>query len=1033
MRAPDRKPLYHHIDVALLRAAAAPLTHAPDQWPDLTDTEACRVWLDQTWSRPDLADAVRQASPSLGEGVDAIRAGHAVGDKQIRSATLSTTRYLLRSIGRPTPFGLFAGVAPAAWGPKTQTRWGEDHRAVARVNTEWLADVIARAEGCPGLLERLHVVVTDLAVRRGGRLEVPQGPNRVTIRYTSAVAALQDTAATPVRFSALIDTLAEGFTADRSRVRDMLTELVRQGYLLTSLRAPFTVTDPFAHLVDRLHDADVDTFPAATASVVRELDAVQADLRHHNHETTTRAEQSRLRATITARMRELSPAGRSALAMDLLLDCDVRLPHHIAREMERAASALLRLTCQPTGEAAWRSYHSAFAERYGTGTLVPLADVLAPDAGLGYPAGYCGSVLSVPTPGISERDERLLAMAWQAMADGTREIVLTEENVLDLTDEKFDERYVPPHVELSARVQAASAEALDRGDYTLTVAPARAAGTLTSRFTPMATGSGLAEAYRALPAATEGALRVQLSFGPLYPHAENVCRVPAYLDHVLPLGEHREPGDDTLLTVNDLALTATHDRLHLVSISRRRVVEPQVFHALALDKQPPPLARFLAHLPRAFSAAWYQFDWGPHVRLPFLPRVRYRRTVLSAAQWRLATDDLPPGWDGRGEWRQVLGRWRQRWGCPDVVELRDADRTLRLALDEPAHATLLHAHVKRHDQAILYEATPAAEFGWIDGHVHEVALPLVTTRAAAPNPLRGCLPEVTNTHGHLPGFPEATWLSAKIYTHPERMNEIIAEHLPTLLAALGTTSCWWLRHHSPQETDHLRLRIRTDRDHYAVYAAAVGEWAQRTRQVGMAGRLVLDTYYPEVGRYGHGETLDAAEDVFAADSHIVATALRDLPATAVHPTALAVANMVSIISGFFGDLAEAMDWLAARSVPSSPAADRVVTDQAIRLATDVGTRRELPGWAEAVNQAWQARDDALAAYLKQLPPDANMDVVLESLLHMHHNRAIGIDPDSERTCRRLARQAALTWRARQAGEVAYPPADPWDNAPGGMG
>lgn len=62
----DKKPLYRHTDVALLRAATAPLTNAPDQWPDLADTGACRVWLDQMWSRPDLADAVRQASPSLG-------------------------------------------------------------------------------------------------------------------------------------------------------------------------------------------------------------------------------------------------------------------------------------------------------------------------------------------------------------------------------------------------------------------------------------------------------------------------------------------------------------------------------------------------------------------------------------------------------------------------------------------------------------------------------------------------------------------------------------------------------------------------------------------------------------------------------------------------------------------------------------------------------------------------------------------------------------------------------------------------------
>lgn len=103
---------------------------------------------------------------------------------------------------------------------------------------------------------------------------------------------------------------------------------------------------------------------------------------------------------------------------------------------------------------------------------------------------------------------------------------------------------------------------------------------------------------------------------------------------------------------------------------------------------------------------------------------------------------------------------------------------------------------------------------------------------------------MTNAHGHLPGSPEATRLSVKIHTHPERMNEIIADHLPTLLAALGTTSCWWLRYHSPQETDHLRLRIRTGCEHYAAYAGAAGEWRQRMRQAGMVGQLAASSAAP---------------------------------------------------------------------------------------------------------------------------------------------------------------------------------------------
>ena len=104
------------------------------------------------------------------------------------------------------------------------------------------------------------------------------------------------------------------------------------------------------------------------------------------------------------------------------------------------------------------------------------------------------------------------------------------------------------------------------------------------------------------------------------------------------------------------------------------------------------------------------------------------------------------------------------------------------------------------------------------------------------------------------------------------------------------------------------------------------------------------------------------------------------------------------------------------ALPESPApaatVDRTVAERAIRLATDPTALRSLPGWNADIEQAWDHRAEALAGYRKALPPEANTDVVLESLVHMHHNRLIGIDTGSERACRRLARHATLAWRHR---------------------
>ncbi|QUF06747.1 lantibiotic dehydratase [Actinosynnema pretiosum subsp. pretiosum] len=1011
MPASNTPPLYRHQGIGLLRAAAIPLNEVPSWWPDPADTEMCRSWLREVWSRSDLAEAIGAASPRLAARVHVLCEDPNAAGKQVRRATLTTVRYLLRAVGRHTPFGLFAGVAPVplldATSGSVPARWGSGHRVIARVDTSWLADVIDQLETRPELVERLDVVFTDLAVERGFRLEAPHGPTRSSVRRTRVVEAIREAATTPIGFGDLVTAVIAAFPqADPAAVGGTLTALVRRGLLTTCLRAPMTITDPLEYLVNRLRRARADIL-TETAPVLRELEAIHSELARHNRVGATRATQVSVRATLSSRMRTVSSAGRVALGLDLRLDVGTALPEQVVNEIERAADALARLSNQPTGQAAWREYYTAFCARYGTGTLVPLADVVDPDAGLGFPAGYPGSLYPVPPDSGSPRQEVLLALAWNAVVDRAVEVVLTDEVIDALTvGGGSAQRRIPPHVELAARIQAAGPEALQRGDYTFTVAPGRSGGTFTSRFTNVVDGAELGATYAAMPTAVEGALPVQLSFPPVHPNAENVSRVPAYLPHVLPLGEHGGNGQSAVVNLDDLAVTATHHGLHLVSLSLNEVVEPQVFHALALDKQAPPLA----HLPRALTAAWHEFDWGPYARrLPFLPRVRYRHAVLSPARWRLDTTDSPSTIDN-GQWRTALEHWRQRLRCPGTVELRDSDRSLRLTLDEPVHAEVLRTHLARHGEAILVEVVDRTVLGWAGGHVHEIAVPLASTRPPTPSPRVADLPLVTNSdHGQLPGA--ADWLYAKLYTHPDRMNEIVAHRLPQLLETTGSAArAWYIRYRSPQENDHLRLRLRTSgREEHLRTVAAVGEWAQQLRHDGFASRLVLDPYLPETGRYGHGPAMEAAEEVFIADSTAVSSQLRHLPGTVVAPVVLAAVGMVTIADGFLGSREEALRWLLDRHAPGT--ADRHHTASTTRL-TLAENLHELPGCTDELTQAWKTRAAALAAYRKRLPAEIDSDAVLESLLHMHHNRVLGVDRTSEVVCRRMARQAALAWHAR---------------------
>nr|WP_231104912.1 lantibiotic dehydratase [Haloechinothrix halophila] len=961
----------------------------PSHWPELADEQGCRSWLRQHWS--EVAAAVRHASPVLGSRVDAILGGEAVSPRSLRRATLSVVRYVLR-FGRSMPFGLFAGVSPVAVGTATAVRVGTGHCPVTRVDSRWMRAVVERLESCPELLAQLDVMFTDAAEESGDRLTL-SGAELVSVRCTPAVALVRKLAASPITFRALAGALADAFPSagDPSR---MLRSLLDNGFLVSELRAPSTVADPLGFVIGRLELVDTDGTPVAP--LVRELVQIRREIGAHNDSPSEQAH-----TALSARLRRVVDSVRDPLAVDLRIDTDVRLPRTVARDLERAASVLARLVREHTGQREWRDYFAAFCDRYGTGTLVPLRMLIDTDIGLGWPRGYPGSPEPSGRHTFSERDQLLLSWASQATARGEREIELDDTLVNKLAEAGGDPDAIPPHVDLGARIHADSAAALDQGEYTFTVVPGRAAGTLTSRFTPLVPEAGLDAAFASMPTTAAGALPAQLSFVPMFPSAENVARVPRYLPDVIPIGEH-ERGNE--ISIDDLAVTASRRRLHLVSLSRRRIVEPLVLHALA-PKQQPRLARFVGELSRALDSGWIGFDWGAAETLPFRPRIRYGRAILSAARWRMSVAELPAD---NARWDNALDRWRRTWRCPARVELRDFDQLLPLNLDVPAHREVLYRHLRANDDAVLVEAPEPSADDWLDGRAHTIVLPLASRREPTPGPRVDELPMFGREHGHVPGSQEARWLYAKLFVAEHRIDPLLVDELPALLDEAGDRAYWFVRFpqaREGEEPDHLRLRLRVDGDVDKVLAA-VTAWGDRLRSEGRLSRLAFDTYYPETGRY---LAIDEAEAVFAADSRFVLALLPALRRSVPSPSVVTAMSMFDAAAALLGDHDRAADWLSTQTPNAAP--ERADVQQTVRLTRGNGLR-DIPGWS-AIADAYRDRQTAIDRYRRALPHGVGIEAVLHSVLHMHHNRALGVDRDREAACLRLARQAAATWRSIQ--------------------
>ncbi|MEV6979405.1 lantibiotic dehydratase, partial [Kitasatospora sp. NPDC093806] len=900
---------------------------------------------------PRVRRALAVGSPDLLEALQ--RPG--ASPRDVARAELKLARYLIRMSTRPTPYGAFAAVSLAGWGERTTLSVRNDaDRIRTRPDMGWLTELCLALDGDPAARADSTWTVDARAVERNGRLGLVDGgtadggPTGGTgsVRLTAAVREVLSAARHPVPYERLHRHLLDHTGGSPEQIDRLLTELWRQRFLVTDLRARLTTADPADELRRRLADRPSC---APTAGQLAELLAGMSEL------DGGPADQAPARARrVTERAAEIHPVTGPAFQTDMARPvAGDRIAAAVGEDCARAVELLLRLSPQPFGSPDLPAHRNAFLQRYGRDGEVPLLELLDPDTGIGPPAHTHGGPPVVPPEVAARRANTLTDLALTALRDGARVAELTESTVAALqtwdpaTAEGPSPAPAPVSLELSAFLAAATPEAVDRGDFLLVVGPnlgASSAGRSLGRFADLLAPEGpaalrdLGEAeYRARP---EAGRPTEVVYLPAIHRMANVVVRPAAHDHEIVLDVPAGVPADRVVPLDDILVGLREDRYRLRSRRLGITLRPTARHMLNIH-QAPAVCRFLDEVTRDGTPEFAPFDWGPANGFPFLPRVQYGRIVLSPARWLLRRPD-----GGAKEWSEDaeafadrVAAWRTEWSVPPRLYLTMADNRLLLDLDDPGQVEQLRAEARgnRGGVLVLQEALPDAGTAWVPGtdgvFMSELVVPLVLrprpaprdaatpreTDAAVMDAVKADAVEAEAPVARSDGrpapvpvpvrdrlrLPGSDWLFAKFYCDRAQENGLLAGPLRRLceMAEVSGLARQWFFIRYADPDPHLRLRWKGDHDALTRHLLPeVARLAARLTEEGLVSRLVIDTYDRELERYGGSEGTDVSEEVFCADSRAVLRLLAE-PVMA-QPAAGREAGTPQAGAGPEGDLAE---------------------------------------------------------------------------------------------------------------------------------
>jgi lantibiotic biosynthesis protein len=844
--------------------------------------------LREKFSNPTLQEAIYIASPELFKEFKKWLNYEKLSEKDVDKLLLTLYKYYLRMSSRCTPYGLFAGCSVGSLGNDTsEISFDENqkYRKYARLDMNYVAELAEYIISIPQVREQIKFHVNSSIYQLGNKYRFVEGrlrnKNRSYFLSSLTVSEYLDKIVTTASEGATIQALALTLTNENIRIEEathFIEDLIQCSFLLSEFEPTVTGKEFYDVLIEKAQFYQIET------DIIQQLHEIKTLLESQDNDTQKYYDIANI---INNTFKKTS--AKDLVQTDLFYNTTQNSLSKNVEEKLMADIKNLYVLSQKNNNANLDAFKKRFYDRFEE-QEVPLLVALDSELGIGY-GNVVGSradnsplVDDIALPKLAKNSstawnkvEKFKLQKFQeVIADGTKNVVLTDEDLKvfgDINDKKIN---IPDSSFLFGSLLAPSQAALDTGDFKFVLSSCHgpSAANLLGRF---------CHGSEFLTQKVKECIQDEESNNPDAIYAEvvhlpearigNILMRPTLRKYEIPYLGMPSVDDEFSIGLDDLMVSVKYgSQLVLRSKKHNKVVIPRLTSAHNY-RNGLPVYKFLCDLQGDGLHSSISWDWGMLADQAFLPRVTYKNYILSRAAWSIALADYPALQIKDSNLKTTFQAIRKALDLPQFVTLVEGDNELIVNLDNEFSLKILQEKLIKRNKIILAEYLSTPDNCFVKDqegrYTNEILIPFKKVQTEILPQTALTTKDISVTRNFAVG---SEWLYLKIYTGTKTADTLLPEVLKPVIDKLveeGMVDKWFFLRFKDTD-EHIRLRFHngTNPFFYAFVLQAIHEALKDLLSQGVIFKIQTDTYNREIERYGN-ETIALAEDLFYNDSQAI--------------------------------------------------------------------------------------------------------------------------------------------------------------------